>query len=259
MSANEFYYHGKHTSKAIKESHENNLKSVEQIVDILRKAGKDFDVVTRRELSEKFVSKYTTVISAGGDGTVIATASRNLETLQLNLRTDKKSIGALCQKDIPLALEAFLAEDYKIENWTREDVYLNGKFMGRASNEVCIGEQLKFSKCAKYDLMFRDYKTDLKKKDHQSGSGLVVVTGTGSTAWPAAFKPFPKDSRYFRFQTMLIHSGTISRGKTEEVQIVYKGHEGKFAIDAPEYDFPRDSILEISISKYPLRVIIPNV
>lgn len=258
MSALEYYYNGNHKSKIIKESSRNHNQSIQKIENILRKSGRKFDIVTRRELSEKLIKNYDAVISAGGDGTVIATASYNLDTPQLNLKTDSRSVGALCQENIGKSLKAFLEGKYIIERWQRQDVYLNGKFKGRASNETCIGEGLRFDKLARYNLTFWDLKSGLTQKETQGGSGIIIVTGTGSSAWPAAFKPYQRNEPYFEFKTLLQHSGKIGEGKAEYVRIEYKAHEGKFSIDTEVYDLPRDSILEIKISKYPLLVAIPT-
>jgi len=256
MSALEYYYQGQHENPAIRESAKNHDRSVAKIERILKKEKQNFDVITRRDLSENLVMSYDAVISAGGDGTVIATAFYNIKTPQLNIKTDTRSVGALCQEDIKESIENFLSGDYAMENWTRQDVYLNGKFVGRALNEVCLGEGLKFSKLAKYDLRFSDFEIGLRRNESQSGSGLIIVTGTGSTAWPAAFKPFSRNSRYFEFRNLLPHSGMIDYAKTDEILVDYKAHEGKFAIDTVEFDLPRDSQLQIEVSKYPLPVIL---
>jgi len=258
MSALEYYYDGNHKSKIIKESDKCHNQSIQKIKRILKRAGSKFDVVTRKELSEENVSNYDAVISAGGDGTVIAVAAYNLNVPQLNLKTDSRSVGALCQKDIEKTLESFLSGKYKIEKWQRQDVYLDGKFMGRASNETCVGERLRFDKLAKYKLIFLDTESGLIKQETQSGSGIIIVTGTGSSAWPTALKTYQRNSPYFEFRTLLLHSGIIGQGKANYVGMDYKGHEGKFSIDTKEFDLPRDSQLEIKLSENPLRVIIPN-
>ena len=251
MSALEYYYKGSHKSKAIIESARNHDNNVNLIQEILKENNVKFELVTRRELTEQLIEKFDAVISAGGDGTVIATAFHNKNTPQLNLRTDNKSVGALCLADIKTSIEKFLAGKYQIESWTRQDVYLDNKLLGRASNETCVGEQLKFSKLAKFDLSYENHKESL------SGSGLVIVTGTGSSAWPAAFSAFPRNSDYFEFRVILKHYGNTDHGKANSFLVDYKGHEGKVAIDTMEFDLPRDSQLKIELSKFPLKVIVP--
>ena len=258
MSALEYYYNGNHKSEEVREGHRKHNQSVRKIEGMLRKAGKRFDVVTRDELSEKFVAKYDAVISAGGDGTVIAAAAYNKGIPQLNLKTDSKSAGALCQKDLSKSMKYFLNGDCRIEEWQRQDVYLNGKLIGRAANETCIGEKMRFDKLARYNLVFSDAENGAIMKETQSSSGIIIVTGTGSGAWPSAFRKYPKSSRNFEFITLLQHSGKIECGKAGNVSIEYKGHEGKFSIDTKEYDLPRDSLLEIKLSKNPLKVIVTD-
>lgn len=259
MSALEYYYNGNHKNPSIEDRAKNHDRTIEKIKRILKQRGKNFDVVTRKELSEKIVSNYDAIISAGGDGTVIATAFYNKNTPQLNLKTDFRSDGALCHENISKAIELFLNGQYKIEHWTRQDVYLDGKFVARALNETCVGEGLKFYKLGKYDLRFNETETGLRVNESQGASGLIIVTGTGSTGWPAALKPFPRNSLHFEFKTILQHFGKIDSGKADEILVDYKGHEGKFAIDTVEYDFPRDSQLEIKLSKHPLPVIITEI
>jgi NAD kinase len=259
MSSLEYYYNGSHKSKELQESHEENGNSIKKIEEILSDYDIRHDIVTREQLQNIKYDEYDSVISAGGDGTVIAVAAYNLNTPQLNLRTDSKSKGALCFHNVEKALESMLKGDFHIENWTRQDIYLDNKFIGRASNETCVGEKLRFDKLAKYKLLFLEAENGLTQQETQSGSGIIIVTGTGSSAWPAAFKPYSRDCQYFKFKTLLQHSGIIEQGKASSVKIDYKGHEGRFSIDTREYDLPRDSVLEIKQSKFPLRIINPNI
>ncbi|VVB80063.1 NAD kinase [uncultured archaeon] len=256
MSANEFYYKGKHPSQLIQESSAVHDNTVLEIGKSLRKSKQDFAVVTRDELSEDLVSQYDCVISAGGDGTVIATAFYNKDTPQLNLKTDQRSLGALCRPDFGQALNEFLNDEYALEFWDRQNVFLDGKFIGRALNEVCVGEQLKFSKLAKYALNYFDWVSGNRKEEDQSASGLIIATGTGSSGWPSAFKQFSRDAGYFEFRTLLQNKGVLNHGLCSDIEVIYKGHEGKFSIDTVEFDFPRDSRLKIQRSEYPLRVVV---
>ena len=248
MSALEYHYNGNHKSAALKESHEEHNRNTKKILETLKKAGFVYKVVTRDELTEELVDEHDFVLSAGGDGTVIATAAFNKNKPQLNLKTDAKSKGALCQHDINKALEAFIKGNYTIEKWTRQDVYFDNKFVGRVLNETCIGELLKLSKMARYNIKV-DGKIEL-----QENSGIIIATGTGSTGWPSAFEPYSKTSNIFKFKTILPTKGSES-GEGSHFVIEYKKHEGKFALDTIEYDIPRDFVLEIKLSENPLKVI----
>lgn len=250
LSALEYYYDGNHKSEDLNKGHKNHNETVCKIEELVKKAGYNPLVVTRKELSEQLINGYDYVISAGGDGTVIATAAFNKYIPQLNLKTDEKSKGKLCSHlSIEEAINNLIKENYETENWTRQDVFLNGKLIGRALNETAIGEDMNFTKMTRYNLKLND------KKDYNENSGLIIVTGTGSTGWPNAFKPFPRNSKSLKFLTILPCEGR-EIGKGNYFKIEYKGHEGKVAIDTVRYDFPRDSMLEIKVSPYPLKIII---
>ncbi len=253
MSSLEYYYGGKHPSKEINESHESHNKKLELIESLLKKYNVEYKVVTRNDLSEELVNQYELVISAGGDGTVIAVASFNKDIPQLNIRTDEKSVGFLCHKEIEKTMENVLSGKFNIIEWTRGEVCLDGKFIGIFSNEVAIGENLKISQLSKYSLSFS--KEGKVEKEKQGNSGLIITTGTGSTAWPAAFKPFPRESKFMRFRAIMPHFGKIDSGEANEITLIYLGHTGKFALDTVEHNLPRDSKLDIKISKHPLRVV----
>ena len=252
MSALEFYYKGNHKSQELKKSQEKHDESIKKIEEILQSFGFQYKIVTRDELTPPLVDDYSYVISAGGDGTVIAAAAFNKDRPQLNLKTDAKSKGALCHHDIEKALEAFVKSDYKIEEWTRQDIYLDGRFIGRALNETCIGgEGMKFTKVARYNISTNE-KSELK---YHENSGIVIVTGTGSTGWPSAFEPYPRDSTLFKFKTAWPIKGS-ERGEGNNFKIEYKRHKGGFSLDTIDYDLPRDSVLEIGLSENPLKVIV---
>jgi len=258
MSAQEFYYDGKNKSPEVVEADLEQEKNLCLIKKILDSNKKDYKILTRKELPNKIVSDYDLVISAGGDGTVIATAAYNLDVPQLNLKLDSKSVGALCASDVKSSLEKVLAGNCSVEKWTRQDIFLDGKFVGRALNDVCIGEgkyELNFSKMAVYELEFTD-ENGMTQKDFHKNSGLIVVTGNGSSAWGKAFSTYSRQSDLFSFITVLPNAGNINYGKGTDLKIIYKHHEGKIALDTINYNFPRDSILEIKLSKHPLKVVV---
>ena len=244
MSALEYYYNGNHKSEELKLSDNQQTDSLREIEIILKKFGKEYKIITRKELEEDFVNKADLLISAGGDGTVIASAAYNENIPQLNLRLDEMSRGNLCNKNIENALRSILKGNFDIEEWTRQDVYLDGKFIGRVLNETCVGEDMNFAKMARYNL----------NRESQRNSGLIIVTGTGSTGWPSAFKKYSQLSKIFKYKTVFPVEGS-EEGQGDYFIIEYKGHEGKFALDTISYELPRDSSLEVKLSKNPLKVV----
>jgi hypothetical protein len=259
MSPLEYYYGGKSIDPLLNAGHENHNDCINKLEKILQEKDVEFKIITRKELSGALVEDYNFIVSAGGDGTVIAVAAYNKNKPQLNIKSEEHSIGALCQKDMESSLIAVLSGNYSVENWNRAEVILDGNFIGRALNEICVGEKLRFDKYSKYLLNYSERLSNKNYEEEQGGSGIVIVTGTGSTAWPSAFEPFSRQSSYFKFKTILIHSGKIDSGEAEDLSLIYKGHEGKFSIDTVEYNFPRNSVLEIKKSDFPLKVIIPNI
>lgn len=247
MSALEYYYNSNHKSNDLNLSDKEQGDSLREIESMLKESGAKYNVVTRKELDCNLVDKSDLLISAGGDGTVIASAAYNKNTPQLNLCTDKRSKGNLCNKNIKNSLRKILRGDYYIENWTRQDVYLDGNFIGRVLNETCVGENMDFSRMARY----------IMNGEFQKNSGLVAVTGTGSTGWPSAFQRYPRSSKIFRYRTILPVEGN-EKGEEDKFSIEYKGHEGKFAIDTIRYELPRDSLLELKLSQFPLKVVMPK-
>lgn len=245
ISALDFYYNGSHPNKELIESDKEQKEKVEEIAQILKNSGISYDIVTRKELSEELIDKYDTIMSLGGDGTVIATAAFNKNKPQFNIKTDTRSRGALCYE--PEDIKKFLNEDYSIEEWTRQDVFLNNQFIGRALNETAIGENMNFTKMARY----------LLNSCPQKNSGIVIVTGNGSTGWPAAFKPYSRKSKKFKFRTIFPMEGA-EKGEGDYFKINYRGHEGRIALDTIEQNLPRDSLLEIKLSDNPLRIIRPK-
>ncbi len=244
MSALEYYYNGNHKSNDLRKSDNQQTNSLKEIREILEESNVEYKIITRKELNKDIVDTFDLLISAGGDGTVIASAAYNENIPQLNLRLDKRSKAHLCHKDVGSMLRKTLEGYFYIEKWTRQDVYLNSKFVGRVLNETCVGENMNFAKMAKYNLNGK----------YQRNSGLIIVTGTGSTGWPSAFEMYPQSSRIFKYKTIFPAEGS-EEGVGCNFTVEYKGHEGKFALDTMRYNFPRDSILEVKLSKNSLKII----
>jgi len=257
MSAAEYHYNGNAPNRELTERDLNHRLALREIESVLERCSASYKVITRRELCGENFSDYDLVISAGGDGTVIATAAYNECTPQVNVHTEKKgkSKGVLCIPHLE-DIESILQGNYTTEHWTRQDLHQDGKFVARALNETCVGEKdLNFSKMAGYDLKFHNAQ---EFQDQHYNSGLIIVTGTGSTAWPALFSPQSRACPYLMFSTVLPYQGLINTGKTDYLEIHYQKFEGTYAADTVARDFPLDSKLVISISDKPLSVLVPK-
>ena len=258
MSALEYHHKFNHPSEELHNGHKENGNSIKKIEEILRDHGCEFNTVTRDELKGINFSDYTYVVSAGGDGTVIAVAAYNLATPQINLKTEQRSRGELCCNDLEKSLDLMLNGRFEIEEWTRQDVYRDGKLITKALNETCVGESgLDFSCMAKYNFSIFDF-SGKQTDDYLENSGLVMATGTGSTGWGSTFEHYKRSSKTFKFRTVLPNIGTLNEGEFSSCRVVYKNHVGNFKVDTVKYDLPRDSVLEIKPSKFPLLVVRPN-
>jgi NAD kinase len=260
MSALEFYYQGRADHPELNQRDRDHNEALGQLEAIVKRNGAQHKLVTRVELPRENFADYDLVISAGGDGTVIATAAYNESTPQVNIHTEKKgkSKGVLCIPHLE-DIEAILQGRYNTEHWTRQDLHQEGSLVARALNETCVGEKgLNFSKMAGYDLKFRYPVNGQELQDQQYNSGLIVVTGTGSSAWPALFLPQSRTCDYLMFATVLPYQGLMNSGKTDYLEVCYKKFEGTFAADTIARDFPLDSKLVITISDRPLPVLVPK-
>jgi len=256
MSSLEYYYHNNHPDVSLHESKENQDVNNKIIEDILKQECCEYDIVTREQIAGWMVEKYDYVFSSGGDGTAIAAAYFNRDKPQLNLKNDPKSRGKLCFSDIEKAIISTIAGNFTIEEWTRQNVFLDGKFVGRPMNETLVGGKgVKLRSFARYDMgySYNGKTTEISL----ANSGMVIATGTGSTGWKDVFIPFPRNSREFRIRSSFPDKHEI---KADYVRLKFRGHGGGFCLDCAEeleYDAPRNSVLEIKISEAPLKVIIP--
>ncbi len=110
-----------------------------------------------------------------------------------------------------------------------------------------------------YELIYKN------KKENQRSSGVLISTGTGSTAWYKTMRGwrFNKTKKQLRFRIRELFTGRlfkarIKKGKinqNEKLVIVSKINHGIIAIDSIRtYRMHKNDRIEISIGR-PLRVI----
>ncbi len=121
------------------------------------------------------------IITVGGDGTVLNSAQYITDdTPVLTVKSDSRSVGKLCEVDasqFEYALDKILADDFRLERWTRAEGLFKERHMF-ALNEIYVGVRHSTS-MARYEVSLGD------KRESQMSGGIVVSTGTGSTAWYA--------------------------------------------------------------------------
>jgi NAD+ kinase len=206
------------------------------------------------------------IVSVGGDGTMLSASHFIEEQLTLGVNSNpEKSEGALTSvslKSLGKKLEKIIEKKFKVKKYTREHVRIFKQssciFCEYALNEVYIGN-INPHHPSNYTIYFN------KKSDTQRSSGILISTGTGSTAWYKAMGcwPFKRTKKQLRFVIREPFSGKIHRikirkGKVnnkEKLSIVNQMGHGLLAIDSIRtYRLHPNDRVEISLG-LPLNVI----
>lgn len=242
--------------KRDKEAYESHLRQQE----FKKKLEEKFNnFLTLDELTKEIVKKYEAVLTGSGDDFFNATSHYIDNTLIIGFNNDPKSSkGNLLYyspSDLDIVLEKLEKDDYSIEEWTRAKITLNNKelelttgvtFITRSDDELA----------RRYDLFFKD------KYVRQSSTGLIIVTGAGSTNPLHLFygKEFGKQEKKIAFAARE-YKGDLPYGiinQEEELKIIYKKDNGKISIDSFDrhtYFIKRNDEIRISVSDSPLKVI----
>jgi NAD kinase len=236
----------------------------------LKEIIKDLKIISRfrvkEDLSREDFENQEIIISVGGDGTFLSAAHFIHLIPILGVNSDKtKSEGALtsvCLEDLKEKLKKILSNQIQIKEYTRERVMIFRKNhctqAELALNETYIGN-VNPHHPSNYLVKFKE------KEEIQRSSGIVIATGTGSTAWYKAMggKPFDREDERLRFKVREPYSGRIHKTmmidgeikRTEVLIIEYMMNHGILAIDSIRtYDLCPGDKIEISIGTA-LRVI----
>lgn len=203
------------------------------------------------------------IISLGGDNSFTRVSHFLDETPLLGICSDpKRSVGYLCswkQVDIETSIknlaQKLATKNFEVEDWTRIAVVLDGKSIGEhAINEVFLGEKLR-TNMSRYVIGETEYKS----------SGLLVVTGAGSTGWghSAGGIPFPPKPSWLN----VIHTESYWRlmrdpfrlNRDDTLIVRSLNDDGIVSIDGwgkdTEYKFQRGSVAEMRVG-IPLKVLV---
>lgn len=240
-------------------------ETIKKVMDILKESKNDFSCIKFSELHHDHFQDKDLVITIGGDGTFIRTTHfmrGDIPIIGINSEPET-SEGALTtiKRDDVGHLKDILRGDYDVIKRLRARIIKNGELVRElALNEVYIGAASQFH-TSRYVIKHKGLE-----EEHRS-SGVLVVTGAGSTAWykSAGGKPFNHDEERLRF---LVREPFISRifqprltqgeiGKDEIITFESKREDGGvISIDSwAIYDFNRGDRIEIRLSSQPLQVI----
>jgi hypothetical protein len=222
--------------------------------------------VWKNIISKNHLKEIDFVISIGGDGTFLSAAHYLENTPILGVNSDtKRSEGALTSIDLSQLnnkIKQILINKVKIKEYTREKIIIHQKNRKveteSALNETFFGN-INPHHTTNYEIIYKD------KPENQRSSGIVISTGTGSTAWykTAGGFSFNREKKQLRFRIRelykgKIHKPTIKKGKikqNEKLVIISKMNHAIVAIDSIRtHSLSKNDRVEISIGK-PLRAI----
>ncbi|CAH0485513.1 unnamed protein product [Peronospora farinosa] len=176
----------------LKASHEHHIEAVDEITNSFKDRNIEVTVVSANQLTHEAVEGTDMIFSAGGDGTFLKTASFvNTPIPVAGLNTDpKRSEGNLCCYKIDnvthrfsTALDRLLEGDFKWRLRQRIRVGMVNQdgywfeLPRYALNEVFIAEG-DASRPSHYNIGIDQHQ----RESHRS-SGILMCTGTGSSAW----------------------------------------------------------------------------
>jgi NAD+ kinase len=227
---------------------------------------KDKKIVWKDKLNKSHLKEVKLVLTLGGDGTFLSTAHFIDNQLILGINDNpKRSEGYLTTatlKTLDKKLQQISKNKIKIKEYTREKVNIIKKdcciITEHALNETYFGN-INPHHPSNYKMIYKN------KKESQRSSGVLITTGTGSTAWYKAMggRKYSKVKNQLRFKTRELFSGRLYKSKTkkgkisskEKLTLISKMNHGILAIDSIRtYEIHEQDKIEISIGK-PLRVI----
>ncbi|GMT49717.1 MAG: hypothetical protein IEMM0008_1256 [bacterium] len=210
------------------------------------------------------------IVSIGGDEHFKYVIHNSVQgKLVLNVRSDNlKSEGALstCNRfNLKEMIDQIRSESYLMENWVRLEARLNDQLIESAIDTIYVGTK-NGTRMSRYVLHFKD------AVEEQKSSGLLIVTGAGSTGWfrSAGGTSFPRNAMTGKFLAREIYVGTktgnsMRNGVFHEEETIeihsLMDDQGIVEIDSiKEYPFRRGDFLKVNVSKDFLKVMIfkPN-
>lgn len=262
-------YKNEHANlKAILSSHEVQLESRKKICSLFPSA----KLVMMSEMGDAHNAlSADLILSLGGDNSFTYTSHFIKNTPIIGINSDpSRSTGALCGwNDIKTFTDAWRKGNYRKEAWTRLHATVDGKQITPATCEYFLGEKMR-KDMSRYVFVYRG------KEYEQKSSGVLFVTGAGSTGWydAAGRYHFSSGNRFQKTEEKAVFlvtepfryerendlcAGELLPG--EEV-LIYSLNDGQGHATTDcweEYDFFRGKKASIKISDTPLCVLVPDV
>ncbi|CAK5179887.1 unnamed protein product [Aphanomyces euteiches] len=201
----------------LKASHDHHIDAIEDITSCLKEHNIEATVFNAHELTHEAYDGADMVFSAGGDGTFLKAASFVNRPIPLaGLNTDSaRSEGNLCCYSIDascnrfvVGLERLLKGDFQWRNRQRIRVGMVNQegfkyeLPRYALNEVFIAES-DASRPSFYNIGI-----DQQQRESHRSSGIIVCTGTGSSAWYYSASQIHREQISSILNAMNFHSYT---------------------------------------------------
>lgn len=156
-----------------------------EMIELVKKTvehyGLEYRVVKENELSKSLVRDFDLVITLGGDGHAINVSSFVDKTLFWAVNSDYKSSRGTSttadSRDFEKKFGMLMKGKHKVKNYTRLKAMINDEVETEvAFNEIFVGNKYN----VKSSRFYLKFKGEEKEK---IGSGILIATGTGSTAY----------------------------------------------------------------------------
>lgn len=242
------------------------MTKIKKQVSVLIKNSK-IESAWKNKLSQEQFNDKDLIIAVGGDGTFLSASHylSNQSIIGVN-SNPKRSAGFLTStnlKNLDKKLKQISKGDYKIRKYSRINAKIFHKnkcvLTEKALNEIYVGNA-RPQHVSIYHLNIRN------KRELQKSSGILISTGTGSTAWYKSMggKSFSKLSKKLRFivrepLNVKTHKTKIIKGQVsakDKLILESKINHCILSIDSiREYKIKKGNSIEISLGE-PLKVII---
>ncbi len=236
-------------------------------IDLARNLLPEACFIRTTDLKKEHTVDKDLIISLGGDEHLKYVIHNSVhDKLILSVRSDNlKSEGALstCNRfNLEEMVKQIRSNNYIIAQWTKIEAYLNDKPIEKSADTIFIGEKNP-TRMTRYFLYYND------EIEEQKSSGLIVVTGTGSTGWfkSCGGKPFSRIAKIGRFIAREIYIGTKTGNDlrigefapNEQLEIHSLMENGIVEIDSiKEHPFKRGDKLVIRVSDEALKMVLLN-
>lgn len=198
------------------------------------------------------------IISVGGDGTVLRNIAKMKDPLPI-LGINMGTLGFLVDVEPEDAIETIeeVLYGFSYIEKMRVDVFLNGKMLETATNEVAV-MSAKPAKIIQFEVHINDCSLDEIRAD-----GVVFATPTGSTAYAMSAGGPIVNPRVNAIVVVPVAPFKLSSRpwvvpSDSEITIKLSDHnkEGVIAIDGQKsYRIRPDDVVKLKKSKYPARFV----